>query len=130
MNNKATVYEQDLWGYRKIEVTNIIWSIVPHAQYANAIKIVYTLRDKRKPSVVIATGGNGIVVLDGWGHPDPPPTFAPKDSQQREQGIRETRRHSCDPEWDSEFKAFLDGYIAGAHPSVLLDTRSHNFLTK
>jgi hypothetical protein len=130
MDTKATVYEQDLWGYKRLEVQNLKWTTVPHAQYANAIRIEYTVRGKRKPTVLVVTGRPGLVALDGWDHPEPPATLAPKDEEQAAAGIKETRRASCDPEWDAEFKAFLDGYIAGAKPTVSLDTRNHQIKLK
>jgi len=125
MKNIATMYLQDLWGYRRTEIQDFSWSFVEHAQYANAIRLQYVERGKRKPQVIIVTGAPGLVILDGWDHPDPPPTFAPIKETKAAAKVMGTRRLACDPEWNCEFWAFLKGYLAGSGAKLLLDSKEH-----
>jgi len=115
MRERVTMYLQGLWGYERTEIQDVSWNTVRHAQHADAIRIEYTERGKRKPQVIVITDSRGLVLLDEWDHPLPPATFVPGDEKDALVRVKQTKRVSCDPEWDREFQALLDGYLAGSH---------------
>jgi hypothetical protein len=117
---KATLYDGDLWGYKRIEVKDVSWRFVRYAQYNKAIRMTYTVRGKRKQEIKVFTTV-GCLLMDGWERPNPPATFGPPKG---DLGARTSRRLSGDSEWESEFQAFLDGYIAGKPDvKILVDCR-------
>src|SRR5262245_22095797 len=116
---KATLYLADLWGYDRIEAKNVTWSVERYARHGSAARVEYTPRGKRKRETAMITT-IPLVILEGWDHPDPPNKYGP--TQQRSYGVsRTTRRAGGDPEWDYEFRAFLNGYVAGSQAQVILD---------
>jgi len=124
-HEKATLYlADDLWSYDRIEVSGLTWRFQKYAQFPNAVRLEYTVRGKRKPQAAMITT-IPVVVLDGWGHPVPPPKFGPP-SGGKAYTTQTTRRRSCDPEWHHEFDAFLYGYLKGSKARVLLDLRKHD----
>lgn len=124
IHEKATFYLGDLWGYDRIETRDVSWIFEPYAQHHNAARIEYTVRGKRKRKTAIITT-QPLVILDGWGHPDPPPKYSPLEQTSGNFKTQSTRRPSCDPEWEHEFNAFLNGYLAGSKATVLADFRKH-----
>lgn len=122
IHEKATFYLGDLYGYDRIEACDVSWIFEPHAQYLNAIRVEYTVRGKRETAVITKTP---LVILDGWGHPDPPPKWSQPKLMSENIAEQTTRRLSCDPEWQNEFNAFLNGYLAGSNATVLSDFRKH-----
>lgn len=121
---KTTLYLADLWAYDRVEVCNLTWRFEKYAQFPNAARLEYTVRDKRKRQTKMFTTVP-LVVLDGWGHPKPPPKFGPT-HYGAAYSTQATRRRSCDPEWQNEFDAFLYGYLQGSKAQVLLDLRKHD----
>ena len=124
-HEKATLYLSDLWGYDRIEVSNVTWRFECYAQYKNAARVEYTRRGKRKPETAMITN-IPLVILGGWDHPAPPAKCGPPKPVGLHAITQTTRRNSCDPEWEHEFSAFLDGYLAGSHAAVLADFRGHD----
>ena len=121
----------DLWTYSKTEVSNLTWKNTKYAQYPNAVKLEFTVRGKRKgTNAIIKT--IPAVVLEGWGHPAPPPKFsAPmlggKSLKSPVNMSVQENRHSClDEKWDVEFDAFLDGYVEKNNVKIILELRNHD----
>jgi hypothetical protein len=125
LHEKATLYLPDLWAYDRVEACNLTWRFEKYAQFPNAARLEYTVRGKRKRQTAMITTVP-LVVLDGWGHPDPPPKFGPPEPAAGDLTVQSTRRRSCDPEWQNEFDAFLYGYLQGSKAQVLLDLRKHD----
>jgi hypothetical protein len=125
LHEKATLYLADLWGYGRVEACNLTWRFEKYAQFPNAARVEYTVRGKRKRQTAMITTVP-LVVLDGWGHPDPPAKFGPPEPTAGNLTAQSTRRLSCDPEWQNEFDAFLYGYLEGSKARVLLDLRKHD----
>jgi len=67
-----------------------------------------------------------LIILNGWGHPDPPPKLGALRRITQDATAQTTRRVSGDPEWRHEFDAFIYGYLAGSKTLVLLDLRKHD----
>jgi hypothetical protein len=124
LHEKSTLYLADLWGYDRIEASDVTWRFEKYAQFPKAARVEYTVRGKRKRQTAMITTVP-LVVLDGWGHPQPPPKFGPPERVAGQTTAQTTRRLSCDPEWQNEFDAFLHGYLEGSKTRVLLDLRKH-----
>ena len=63
---RATLYLADLWGYDRIEASDVTWRFEKYAQFTNAARVEYTVRGKRRrQTAMIKTVP--LVVLDGWG---------------------------------------------------------------
>jgi len=125
LHEKATLYLGVLWGYDRIEACDVTWRFEKYAQYPNAARVEYTIRGKRKQQTAMITTVP-LVILDGWGHPDPPPKYTPLERISGHALAQTTRRLACDPEWENEFNAFLYGYLAGLKTKVLMDFRKHD----
>jgi hypothetical protein len=125
LREKATLYLADLWGYDRIEASDVTWRFEKYAQFPNAVRVEYTVRGKSNRQTAMITT-IPLIVLDGWGHPEPPPKFGPPERVTGEATTETTRRLSCDPEWQNEFNAFLYGYLEGSKTRVLLDLRKHD----
>jgi hypothetical protein len=128
-HEKATLYLGDLWGYDRIEARDVTWRFEPYAQYSKAARVEYTPRGKRKRKTAIITTVP-LVILEGWDHPVPPAKYGPIERISENVVMRSTRRLSCDHEWENEFQAFLEGYLAGSHATVLVDFRKHDPLPR
>ncbi len=115
----------DLWGYDRIEVSDVSWGFEKYAQFLNAARVQYTKRGKRKRQTAMVTT-IPMVILNGWGHPDPPPKYGPPQKISEHASSQTTRRPGGDPEWANEFNAFLYGYLAGSKATVLIDFRKHD----
>ena len=121
LHEKATLYwANDLWAYDYIEARNVSW----HSP--NTDSIIYTVRNKRKQLVGRITK-TPIVILEGWGHPSPPPKFdQPKDNLAHGYTAQTTRIPAGSPIWHVEFDAFLSNYLERSKARVLLDLRHRN----
>ena len=124
-NEKATLYLADLWGYDRIEAFDVSWSFEKYVKFQKATRVEYTIRGKRKRKTAMITTVS-LVILDGWGHPEPPPRYSPPERMSAQVTVLTTRRSSCDPEWQNEFDAFLRGYLEGSKTRVLLDLRKYD----
>ena len=124
-NEKATLYLADLWGHDRIEASNVSWSFEKYVEFQKAARVEYTIRGKRKRKTAMITTGS-LVILDGWGHPEPPPRYSPPERMSAQVTVLATRRDSCDPEWQNEFDAFLHDYLEGSKAFVLLDLRKYD----
>jgi hypothetical protein len=125
LHKKATLYLAGLWSYDRIEASDVTWRFERYAQFPNAARVEYTVRGKRKRQTAMITTVS-LVILDGWGHPEPPPKFGPPKRITEHATAQTTRRLSCDAEWHNEFDAFLYGYLEGSGTRVLLDLRGHD----
>jgi hypothetical protein len=127
LHEKATFYlVNDLWAYDRIEASNVTWRFQQHVEFPNAARIEYTVRGKRKRKNAIITT-SPFVMLDGWGHPTPPPKFGdPKGNPGQGYTTQTTRYPSCSSEWHIEFDAFLNNYLEKSKARIVLDLRKHD----
>ena len=127
---KATIYKAGgLFGVTKAEVREGSVLLVPYAQYPEAASVRF-----KKPRAKLLRGftvtpnhdGSGIplLVLEGWGHPDPDSIFSEvKRSGTSGLAYRESRYTLADPRYESEFNEKMDAYLADKAASVLYDGR-------
>jgi hypothetical protein len=131
---RGTLYLGNGYAYRRTEARQISHQIGRDAQFAQAIRLTFTHKGRRKPSKKVLTGGQ-LVILAGWGHSVPPEDWAagtplgpiPMAWGEVTATMHHTRYPLGDYRWITEFDAFLDDYLARSRAQVLLDFREHDF---
>ena len=117
---KVTVYICGAFGYNKVEATEFSSELGPFAQYKAAVKYQYKPKGKRKLVGAVQSYKPSLLVLDGWGHPDPNDALSPV-------GIgMQSRYLSFDPAYATEFSSMINTYIAERGVTVVADYRNHN----
>jgi hypothetical protein len=118
---RVTVYFLGGLGYVKKEASAFGHQVSEYAQYEAAVRFAMVEKGHRKPVGVVQTYKPSLVVLDGWGHPDPDGAWT--DSAHGEQVSRHV---GFDDAWSAEFDAKLDAYIASGRGKVVCDYRNHD----
>ncbi len=124
---KATIYHGNSFGPRKVEVKAGKARLVQHAQYASAVQVSFIEPRKRQWKGFTEDSPRSLLILKGWGHPDPASPFGPE--TRSESGLLcSSSRYSCfDPRWGQEFDAMIDVYLAKLPAStVIADYRKHS----
>lgn len=117
---KATLYVQTegicLGNILKIEVREIQVLRREWAQYPSAVEYRYKKPRQRAWRGSVASYKPYLVVLEGWGHPDPDsPWVTVKDTP--DVTVEESRYSSCSDGWGNDFDKKLAAYLE-ANPSV------------
>lgn len=122
---KYTMYVRGRFGYSKTEVTDIEADVVSYAQYKAAVRVTFLPKGARKRRSLTETYKPSIVVLEGWGHPDPGSPFGEEESVG---GVvtMTTRYTSFDERYSEEFNTMIDAYIAKTGTVVVEDFRKHD----
>jgi hypothetical protein len=131
---RGTLYFGNGFAYRRTEARQISYEIGPDAQFAQAIRLTFTHKGRRKPSTQVVISGQ-LVIIAGWGHPVPPDDWSkgtplgpmPMDWGEVTATMHHTRYPLGDLRWIMEFDAFLQDYIRRSGAQVLLDFREHDF---
>jgi hypothetical protein len=55
LNERATLYLADLWGYDRVEASDVRWRFEKYAQFARAARVEYTVRGKRMRQTAMIT---------------------------------------------------------------------------
>lgn len=105
----------------KIEATEATIEIKPYAQYPNAVHVTFRKPRQRKDRGFVQSYRPSLLVLDGWGHPDPASPWKPIS-----EGCSESKYMSCDERWQSDFDAAIEAYIETTGTLVLADFRNHD----
>ena len=124
-HERATLYLADLWGYDRIEASDVTWRFEKYAQFSKAARVEYTVRGKRKRQTAMITTVP-LVVLDGWGHPEPPPKFGPPEriggqTMAQTYGVSLVTRSGR-----TSLMLFYMVILEGSKTRVLLDLRKHD----
>jgi len=122
---KSTMYFQSEFGLgvKKLEVTGLEINVRSHAQYTAAVEAIFVPRRARKQRVLVQTHKPSLLVLEGWGHPEPDGIFLPAE----EGATLLTGRYSaCDERWQSDFDQRINAYVASSQAVVEHDFRNHN----
>jgi hypothetical protein len=119
----GTLYIRGGFGYEKVEATQIHYELVEYAQFRNAVRVTFLPKRKRLKRQITECYRPRIVVLEGWGHPDPPGIFKRKDVTNPGITLYETRHISCAEAWDAEFDLFLQSYLNTGSAKVMIDYR-------
>lgn len=126
---KGTIYDFDpVMGYQRTEGRNITHGTRRLAQYRNAVLVRFTPRGKRKQTSLGSTSRPGIVVLEGWDHPDLGTAIDVVDkwTDERFRYRIESPRYEFDSaEWEGLFNSRLRKYLEETGVRVLADYREH-----
>jgi hypothetical protein len=128
--NKVTMYVRSEFGMgiRKIEAREATVDVKPYAQYARGIFVEFKRARERRARWFVQAYGPSLVILDGWGHPDPDGMW--DESTRSSVGEVETvrgRYAACDPRWQGDFDAKLAAYLEEKGNAILLyDFRRHS----
>lgn len=115
---KATVYYKGEWGpgINRLEVREICVTRRPWAQYPSAVICNFLQPRKRKWQNLTGSYEPYIVVLEGWGHPEPGSPWT--NTQVGDGVITQQSRYSChDERWGTDFDRELAAYLE-ANPKV------------
>ena len=121
--SKGTLYIGDLFGYVKLEATQIKYELVDYAQYRNAVQVTFLPKRKRLKRRITKGFRPRIIILEGWGHPEPPGPFQPENLGVAGFKSKKSRHLSCDEAWDTEFDFFLRSYLNATAAKVAIDFR-------
>lgn len=104
----------------KIECRSLTIRVGPYAQYTNAVTVEFTPKGKRRARTMTQTRAD-ILVLDGFGHPDPDSATVPTVAHTPGVTVERGRYRSCDPRWQGDF----DAKIAPYADRIVADYRNH-----
>lgn len=122
----ATIYFQGGYGMVKMEVSKLSVELKPYAQYDKAVHVEFVPRGKRKARGFVQSYRPSLLVLEGWGHPDPDSAFLPPTDQGDGVATLVGRYSSCDPRWQGDFDAKMKAYLETTSSKVLHDFRVHD----
>lgn len=115
---KATLYlTSEFFGnVSKVEVNEVRVVRRPWAQFSGAVVVTFRKPRQRKTREYVGSSKSYVVVLAGWGHPDPDDHCNWSVS---ETGllVGQAKYLSCSDGYANDFDAKLAGYLA-AHPEV------------
>jgi len=117
MHGKVSVYWLSMFGYQKKEVRELDVVLKPYAQYREAAWLRFKEPKQRLAREMVRV--NDVLVLEGWGHPDPADWLGVID----EFGNKRSRYASCDPRYAVEFDQMINEYLAKSGARVILDRR-------
>jgi hypothetical protein len=128
----ATIYHGTLFAWAKQEVRDLKAYVDQHDRCKNAV-ILEGLTKEPKRFRYTCTDPE-VVVLLGWGHPDPPGNYAvnvtaPVSGAVSFVSDQGTRHAGCSPEWREEFDRFLAAYLAESRNELWIDLREYEFIT-
>ena len=123
---KVTMYVRGefMGNYKRIECKAYAVSVGKYAQYNAAVHAYFQQPRQRLVRGFVQHFRPSLVVLDGWGHVEPPSMWG-KSRTENGMTVTEARYSACDDRWDSDFSATLDAYIASSGANVLHDFRGH-----
>ena len=127
-NIKATLYRRGefLGAIHKIEVRAISVTREKYAQYESAVRVEYIEPRQRHARTFVDSHKPSVLVLDGWGHPDPDSAFGAEEQTAPGVTLSRSRYLSCDPRWQSDFDAKINAYLAEKSVRVIADMRGVN----
>jgi len=113
-------------GFRKVETRTLDVRVIEYAQYARAVRVNFIPKGMRRGRELTQHYKPNIVILEGWGHVDPPSAFLPiKVTSDPNVMVSEGRYSGFDERWDSDFDAVLTRYLEKSKASLLFDFRGH-----
>lgn len=109
--NTCTLYARGSFGALvKIECRSILVEIGPWAQYSEAVKVRLVAKGKRLEKGFTEGFRPFVLVVDGWGHPDPESFLA-------------SARPAAVSQYQTDFDAFIAPHLEQNSTRVLLDRR-------
>lgn len=127
---RCTAYRLGSFGYRRVELREIETRVAPYAQHKAALHVTWIEKGQRTPRGFVDHGrrGVGLIVLAGYGHPEPYDWLSAPKLRTEGSGVvvstSVSRWASCDPQWAHEFDRQMRDYLAGLGPALLADYRA------
>jgi hypothetical protein len=124
---RVTIYLKHwmLGNIVKIECTAVDFAVRPFAQYENAVCGNFRPKGCRKDRSIDPQYSNAsLLVLPGWGHPDPANVFDVV-SESADVRTEQSRYRSHDARWLGDFSAKIDAYMERTGVRPLADYRGH-----
>lgn len=120
---KATLYWVDAWSggpVRKLEVNLVEHGVTKYAQYDRAPYVVfYKKRARNARKLTVYGHDHYLVILKGWGHPDPDSPFTTV-VEGNGVTVQKSRHLWVGGPWEAEFDAKLASYAG----EVMADYRA------
>lgn len=123
---KVTIYHKsDLMGnIIKTEARLVEHGTRKYAQYDNAVFVNFVPKRKRKVRGLIATSRPYVLILEGWGHPDPDSLFGPAErSETTGVGFARGRYSAFSGGWVADFEKRINPYLESGKAAVVADYR-------
>ena len=110
-DQKVTIYTRSefIGNIVRIEAKLIEHGRRQYAQYENAPFVKYVPKGKRNPRGLQGSFQPYILILEGWGHPEPASWLGDADDA----GMSSSRYASHDDRWQSDFDAIINPHIEG-----------------
>jgi hypothetical protein len=109
----------------KVEARHAKVVLRPCAQYPRAVHFEWLARGKRRARRTLETSRPTLLVLDGWGHPDPDGAFEVVE-ERADVRVEQSRYRTYDDRWQTDFNARIGAYLAQGNGRVLADLRGHH----
>lgn len=127
---KVTMYFRSEFGMgvKRVEATLHEVSVRQYAQYERGVYARFTPKRMRKERHLVQAYGPSLVILEGWGHPEPDGMFlpaVPSSTNPEDVMVSRGRYSACDPRWQSDFDAKLAAHVESTKAKVLFDFRGH-----
>lgn len=110
----------------KIEARAYHTQIGRYAQYTSALTVHFLPRGGRNPRGLTQTYRPSLLILDGWGHPEPAEMFGAEEVSPSGATVSRARHSAFSPEWQSEFDSMIAAHVAATGATILADYRGHD----
>jgi hypothetical protein len=94
-----------------------------YAQYNKAPFVKYIPKGKRKLIGFVQTFNPYLIVLEGYGHPEPQSMFSESKASQSNLIVKESTYQSFDKRYSTDFDSILDSYLNQNKINPILDCR-------
>lgn len=116
---KVTMYYQGDFGrMRKVEAKECAVFEGGFAQHEQAWRCEFKKPRQKQARELLQYGQHHrtLVILEGWGHPDPDSGWLPAEGR-----MQQAKYRSCDPRWTGDFRQMLAGYLEESGAKVVFD---------
>jgi hypothetical protein len=122
---KVTIYVKGYFGVTKQEATLFEHGRQKYAQYENAPFVVYKKKRARKKLKTVQTFRPFLLIVEGWGQPEPPSAFSPMEPGETAGivGVQRSKYSSCDSRYETDFNATINPLIESGKVKVVGDYR-------
>lgn len=122
VEERVTLYNKDelLGNIIKTECRRVEIERRAYAQYRNAISVRFVRKGARKERGFVDTYRSRLLVLKGWGHPDPAGLF---DGGERDGIAVKAKYMAFDEGWERDFNDLIDDHVATTGAEVVWDSR-------
>jgi len=129
---RCTIYLKSEFGIGmiKIEAKEAEVDVRQWAQWQNGVFCKFRKpRQRRDRELSPQTRHASLVILEGWGHPDPDHGMV--EMSRTEDAVTSRSRYgACDPRWQNDFNESLAAYLEQSGAKVLADFRNHEAIPR